>query len=56
MWMMLKSRRTFIAVIAIILLGIMGIYKGIDTSMSISAVAIGLAGANAYQKKGGKDE
>lgn len=43
-------RRTVTALFAISCLTALGIYKGFDTSMSIASVAIGLAGANAYEK------
>lgn len=43
-------RRTVTCLFAITCLTALGIVKGFDTSMSIASVAIGLAGANAYEK------
>ena len=42
-------RRSSIAVIAIAALTSIAIYKGMDTSSAIAAIALGIAGANAYQ-------
>ena len=50
------SRRTMTAIIAIVSLLVMALTKGMDTSMAIASVAIAVAGANAVQGRGGKDE
>ena len=47
-----KCRRSSIALISILLLTFLGFAKSMDVSMAISTVAIGLAGANAFEKKG----
>lgn len=47
-----ECRRTFIALLSIACLTAIGIYKGIDVSVAIAGVAVGLAGANSYEKKG----
>lgn len=46
-----SDRRTFIAFTCILILGVLGYTKGMDVAMAISTVAIGIAGANAYEKK-----
>lgn len=43
-------RRTVVALTSIACLTWIAISKGIDTSSAIAAVAIGLAGANAFEK------
>lgn len=43
-------RRTFICTLAILCLTSIGLYKGVDVSMALASVAIGLAGANAYER------
>ena len=48
----INCRRTFIAVLAILCLTSLGLVKGIDVSMALASVAIGLAAANSYEKKG----
>lgn len=50
----LTCRRSVIALISIACLTAIALIKGIDTSVSIAAVAVGIAGANAYQ--GSKQE
>lgn len=45
-------RRTFICTLAILCLTAIGLYKGVDVSMALASVAIGLAGANAYEMAG----
>ena len=45
------SRRCFIASLAILSISVVGIYKGYDVSMAIASVAVGIAGANAYESK-----
>ena len=32
-----------------------GLHKGIDTSAAIAGICVGIAGANAYQKRGKPD-
>ena len=46
-----NCRRSSIAVICILALTVLGYTKGMDVAMAISAVAIGVAGSNAYEKK-----
>lgn len=46
-----NCRRTGIAVIAIMALTILGYNNGTDVAAALAAVAIGVAGANAYEKK-----
>jgi hypothetical protein len=46
-----NCRRSSIAVICILVLGILGYFKAMDVSMAISTIAIGVAGANAYEGK-----
>lgn len=46
-----SCRRSSIAFISIMTLAFLCYTKGIDVSMAISTVAVGLAGANAYEKK-----
>lgn len=50
-------RRTFVAVFAICCLTGLGLYLG-DTSVasSIAIVAVGIAGANSYEKRGNSDK
>ena len=43
------SRRTFISTLAILCMTAVGLYKGIDVSMALASVAIGVAGANAFE-------
>lgn len=45
-----KCRRSSLAFIGMVILGF-GLYFGKDTSASIAAICIGIAGANAYEKK-----
>jgi hypothetical protein len=42
-------RRTFIATFAVASLLVLGWVKGEDVAMGIATVAVGLAGANAYE-------
>ena len=46
------SRRTFIALVAVIVLGLLGYFKGLDVAVSIAMIATGFAGANAYEGRG----
>jgi len=48
-----KSRRFILGAFSVSCLTAIAIYKGIDTSVSIAAIAVGIAGSNAYQ--GAKD-
>lgn len=50
-----SCRRSSLALIGMVILGV-GMFSGIDTSNSIAMVCIGVAGANAYEKKGNKNE
>lgn len=47
-----KCRRTGIAFLAIVSLSVVMAVKGIDTSTAIASIAIGLAGANSFEKRG----
>jgi hypothetical protein len=49
-------RRTFIAFFAVTTLGLLGYFKGTDVSIPIATIAIGLAGANAYEKGSVKNQ
>lgn len=42
-------RRTFVAALSIAALTAIGILKGIDVSLAIATVSIGLAAANSYE-------
>lgn len=46
----LYCRRTFVAITAILALFCLGYFKGTDVAMSIASIAIGIAGANSYEK------
>ena len=46
---LMSCRRSLIAIFAITCLMVLGLHNGIDVSMSIASVAIGLAGANSYE-------
>lgn len=46
-----QCRRSSLAVICIMVLGLLGFFKNMDVSMAIASIAIGVAGANAYEKK-----
>jgi hypothetical protein len=46
---LMSCRRSLIAIFAITCLMVLGLYNGIDVSLSIASVAIGLAGANSYE-------
>ncbi len=50
---LLGSRRAVVSLVAIIGLIVLGVKGPHDVSLAIASVAIGLAGANAHQKKGG---
>jgi len=43
------SRRTFVATLAILVLGGLGYFKGLDVAVSIAMIATGFAGANALE-------
>lgn len=45
-------RRTYLATLCIVCLTGLGYFKGMDVAMALGSVAIGVAGANAYEKKG----
>lgn len=49
---LLNCRRSIIGIYALGILGILGYTKGMEVSMAISTIVIGIAGANAYEKKG----
>lgn len=49
------DRRFTVAILACTYLWSLGYYKTMDVSMAIATVAVGLAGANAYEKKGKPD-
>jgi len=44
-------RRTFLGLSGVLVLGLLGYLKAMDVSMAISAIVIGIAGANAYEAK-----
>ena len=48
-----NCRRSSLALLGMAILGA-GLFNGVDTSNAIAMICIGLAGANAYQKKGDK--
>jgi len=48
----LDCRRSKIAIFAIMVLFYLGYEKGLDVSMAIATVSVGIAGANAFEKKG----
>ena len=48
---LMYCRRTFIALVALGCLTLLGIQNKEDVAASIAAVAMGLAGANAFEKK-----
>ncbi len=50
-----KCRRTFVGLFAIVCLTVLGIKKGVDTSIAIAGVASALSAANAYEKRGKPD-
>jgi hypothetical protein len=45
----LLCRRTFISTLALASLTALGCYKGMDVTMAVASVAVGLAAANAYE-------
>lgn len=47
----ISCRRSIVAVFSISCLTVVAIFNGTDTSTAVAAVAVGLAGANAYQGK-----
>lgn len=49
---LLYCRRTFIALTALVGLFSLGLINGIDTSMAMATVAVGLAGSNAAERIG----
>lgn len=55
-----QCRRTFISFVGIISLTLLGLYKGIDTSMAIAGICAALSGANgaegAFRSKFSKDQ
>jgi len=51
----LKSRRAWVALVAILCLTGLGAYNKIDTSMAIAAIATAIAAADGYEKKGKPD-
>lgn len=46
-----KCRRSSLAVICILALFTLGYLKGMDVASAIAMIAMGVAGANAYEKK-----
>lgn len=46
-----NCRRSSLALIGMIILGV-SMWSGTDTSQAIAAICIGVAGANAFEKKG----
>lgn len=47
---LLYCRRTYIATLSILALAGLSAYGGFDPSMAIASIAVGLAGANAFEK------
>jgi hypothetical protein len=45
-----ECRRTFIAIFSIVCLVALSAYNGVDPTTAVSAIAIGVAGANAAEK------
>jgi nicotinamide mononucleotide (NMN) deamidase PncC len=45
---LLSCRRTFIAALGIVAAMVIGLHNHADTSMAISTICSGIAGANAY--------
>lgn len=52
----MSCRRSLIAAFGITCLTAIALYNGTDTSVSIAAIAMGVAGANAYQGKKGESD
>lgn len=48
---LLDCRRSKIALFAIAVLTVLGYFKGLDVSMAIATVSVGIAGSNAYEKR-----
>ena len=49
---LLSCRRTYLATLAILMLGGLGFYlKDASVSSALATIAIGVAGANAWEKK-----
>lgn len=48
---LLTCRRSMIAILAIFCLTAVALVNGTDTSMAIASVAMGVAGANALQRR-----
>ena len=48
-----ECRRSSLALLGMIILGA-AMWSGVDTSNAIAMICIGVAGANAYEKKGEK--
>lgn len=46
-----KCRRSSLALIGMVILGV-AMWSGQDTSQAIALICMGVAGANAYEKKG----
>lgn len=44
-------RRSSLALIGMVALFFLGLYKGLDVSMAISGIVLSVAGANAYEGK-----
>ena len=51
MMRILKCRRSSLALLGMIALSGISLFKGIDTSSAIAAICMGIAGANAYEAK-----
>jgi hypothetical protein len=43
------SRRSFISALAVICITVVGLVNNVDVSMALASVAIGVAGANAFE-------
>jgi hypothetical protein len=51
-----KCRRSSLAVIGMLILAGLGAFKGMDVAMAISTICVGVAGANAFEKRGNNND
>jgi hypothetical protein len=51
----LKCRRSSIAVLCLVALTFLGYKKGAEVAAAIATIALGVAGANAFEKRGSKN-
>jgi hypothetical protein len=55
------DRRTYLGTLALVILAVLGIYKGVEVVMAISSIVLGIASVNAVERyklnaKGDNDE